>query len=440
LQLIGRVREEQGKLDDATHAFSEALQLMKQLVARQPHNAEWRIALADSYSWLGMVAWDRGQMPPALRQFRMAAPLVEGVVREHPDNLDWFKHLGWLHNNIGHVLQANGQLTEARDEYATVLDIYRTLVQRVPGDRRYRSELGHAYGNLAGITYALGALADAQDHASKALAVWQSLAQQDPTDMSVQMYLARAIAMQGTVAQARGDASASGNFEAALAIGKRLLAVNPTSMESISDVASYSRALAHQLRLNGDPSRAGQLLHDATAYYTQLIGKEPDEPAWQTHLAATEMESARLAWQAGNLAAARGNTDTAQSLLVGVLKKHADDVRARPLLADSRVLQGQLQAAGGDRLAATQNWEAALQTLEATAGSPADPPPSLLEPRAEALCLLGRPADGEPVAATLAERGDHDAQYLRTMAATVCHVRPEGHDATTLGTTPKRSN
>jgi tetratricopeptide (TPR) repeat protein len=258
--------------------------------------------------------------------------------------------------------------------------------------------------------------------------------------MSVQMYLARAIAMQGTVAQARGDASASGNFEAALAIGKRLLAVNPTSTESISDVASYSRALAHQLRLNGDSSRAGQLLRDATTYYTQLISKEPDEPAWQTHLAMTEMESARLAWQADDLTAARGNTDTAQSLLVGVLKKHADDVRARPLLADSRVLLGQLQAAGGDLSAATQSWEAALQTLEAAAGSPADPQPALLEPRAEALCLLGRTADGEPVAATLAELGDHDAQYLRTVAATVCRVRPEGHDATTLGTTPKPSN
>ena len=441
LQLIGRVREEQGKLDDANHAFNDASQLMKQLVARQPHNAEWQIALADSYSWLGMVAWDRGDMPSALSQFRMAAPLVEGVVKAHPENLDWFKHLGWLHNNIGHVLEANGQLTEARKEYGVVLDIYRTLVQSVPTDRRYRSELGHAYGNLAGITYALGALPDALDNASQALAVWQSLAQQDPTDMSVQMYLARAIVMQGKVLQTRGDAAgATAAFETALGIGKRLLAANPTSTESISDVASYSRALAQQLRLNGDVARAKQLLHDAGTYYSQLASKDPDEPAWQTNLAATDMESARLAWQIGQLDVAKASAAAAQSLLMAVLKKHADYVRAQPLLAESRVLLGQLQAASGDMSVASQSWEAALQTLGPTTGSAADPQPALLEPRAEALCLLGKTAESDPVTATLAALGDHDAQYLQTLAATPCRAPRAARDATALSSTPKPSN
>ncbi|WP_243047621.1 toll/interleukin-1 receptor domain-containing protein [Dyella sp. RRB7] len=425
LQLIGRVREEQGKLDDATHAFNDASQLMKPLVARQPHNAAWQIALADSYSWLGMVAWDRGDMPSALGRFRLAAPLVEDVVQRHPENLDWFKHLGWLHNNLGHVLEADAQLPAARQEYKVVLGIYRTLVRREPTDRRYRSELGHAYGNLAGITYALGALTDAQDYASRALAIWQSLAQQDPTDMSVQMYLARATAMQGKVLQARGDAAAAtAAFDAALGIGKHLLAVNPTSTESISDIASYSRSLAHQRRLDGDPSHAEQLLREATAYYTQLATREPDEPAWQTNLAATDIESAHLSWQAGDLAAATRGADAAQSLLVSVLKKHADYARALPLLAESRVLLGQLQAASGDLSAAAQSWGAALQALQSGTGSSLDPQPALLEPHAEALCLLGRTAEGEPVAATLAGLGDRDAQYLRTIAATPCHASP----------------
>jgi eukaryotic-like serine/threonine-protein kinase len=422
LQLIGSVREEQGKLPEARRAFEDSQRLMQPLVARYPHNPQWQIALADSYSWLGMVAWDHGDLPQSLLQFRMAAPLVESVVREHPEKLDWLKHLGWLHNNIGHVLEERGQLSEAQKEYGIVLQIYRKLVEVVPDDRRYRTELGHAYDNLAGISYSLGDLAAAQGDASQELAIWQSLAQQDANDNSVQLYLARANAMLAKVMQARGQGSASvAALESSLTIGNRLLAADPTSTDVISDVASYSRGLAHGLRMNGDAARAEQLLRNALTIYTQLVAKVPDEPAWQANLAESNLELSRLTWKKGDVSSASASAEMARSLIGAVMQKHSDYSRAPPLLAESDITLGQLQMASGNLPGATAHWETALKILEQANGPASDPRLAFLKPRAVALCLLGKTSEATPVIAKLDRLGYRDAQYLQSIDATPCH-------------------
>jgi len=429
LQLIGRVREEQGKLPEADRAFAQSLQLMQPLVSRHPHNAEWQIALADSYSWLGMVAWDHSDLPRALVQFRMAAPLVDGVVRDHPEKLDWLKHLGWLHNNIGHVLEARGQLAEAQNEYEIVLQIDKRLIGLAPGNRLYRVELGHAYDDLTKISYTSGNLLSAQEDASQSLRLWQSLALEDPKDLSVQMYLARAGAMSAKVMQARGQYHESvAALENALEIGNRLLAVNSTSTDSINDLAAYSRGLAHLLQLGGDPVRAGQLLRNSVTLYTQLIAKEPDEPAWQANLAESDLESSRLAWKSGDTAAARASANTARTLIAAVIQKHTDYSRAPPLLAESDIVLGQMQMASGDPTGATAHWETALKTLEQAAGSTSDTKLAFLQPRAEALCLLGKTGEASPVVAKLQKLGYRDAQYLQSIDTTPCRSLHQSRD------------
>jgi tetratricopeptide (TPR) repeat protein len=438
LQLIGSVREEQGKLPEARRAFEDSQRLMQPLVARDPHNAEWRIALADSYSWLGMVAWDHSDLPQALVQFRTAAPLVDGVVSEHPEKLDWLKHLGWLHNNIGHVLEARGQLSEAQKEYETVLQIYRKLVELVPGNRRYRSELGHAYDNLAGISYSLGDLAAAQNEASQELAIWQSLAQQDANDNSVQVYLARANAMLAKVLQARGQGTASvAALENSFDISNRLLASDPTSTDIISDVGSYSRSLAHGLRMGGDPTRAEQLLRNAVMIYTKLIAKVPDEPAWQANLVESNLESAQLTWKKGDAVAARANAESARALIAAVMHKHTDYSRAPPLLAETDIVLGQLQMASGDLPAATADWEAALKTLDHATASTSDLTLAFLKPRAEALCLLGKTDEANPVVSQLEKLGYRDAQYLQSIDTTSCRSLHQSRDIA-VSTDPKK--
>jgi tetratricopeptide (TPR) repeat protein len=437
LQLIGSVREEQGKLPEARRAFEDSQRLMQPLVTRDPHNAEWRIALADSYSWLGMVAWDHGDLLQALVQFRMAAPLVDGVVSEHPEKLDWLKHLGWLHNNIGHVLEARGQLSEAQKEYETVLHIYRKLVELAPGNRRYRSELGHAYDNLAGVSYSLGDLAAAQNDASQELAIWQSLAQQDANDNAVQVYLARANAMLAKVLQARGQGTASvAALKNSFDISNRLLAADPTSTDIVSDVASYSRNLAHGLRMDGDPTRAEQLLRNAVSIYTRLIAKVPDEPAWQANLAESDLESSRLAWKKGDAVAARANAESARALIAAVMQRHIDYSRAPPLLAETDIVLGQLKMANGDLPAATADWEAALKTLDHATASTSDPTLALLKPRAEALCLLGKTNEANPVVARLEKLGYRDAQYLQSIDTTSCRSLHPSRDIA-VSTDPK---
>jgi tetratricopeptide (TPR) repeat protein len=423
LQKIGRVREEQGNLGNAEEAFNGSLQLMQRLVARDPKNPAWQIALADSHSWLGTVAWDRGDLGEANRQFQMTIPLVNGVVAAHPDNQDWLQRLAWLHNNIGHVQQASGQFAVAKQEYETVLQINEKLLERAmdrSSDRhRSRMRLANAYTDLGGIEYAMGSLAEAEDRRQKSVALWLELAREAPEDMSVQEYLGEAYYNLANTLSARGESAAAATaLESALALGRRQLQNDPTSKNSQGAVASYSRALSRRWLLDGDPARAAPLAASSLAMYTTLAAKEPLELRWQRGLAGSRLVNAWIAIAQQDSSVARQHAVAASGVLAGLTQQHPENEGLYPLVADAEITLGRLDA-GDKRVTTESHWHAAIDALIVSKSNQREP--DILSRRAEALCLLGDVQGGMALITELSDIGYRDGQYQQQIVASPCH-------------------
>lgn len=422
LQKIGRVRQEQGSLEKADAAFKQSLQIMERLVARDPRNAAWQIALADSHSWLSTVAWDRGDLAEANRQLQMTIPLVNEVVSAHPDNHDWRQRLAWLHNNIGHVQQAQGEFAMARKEYETVLAINDQLLavvpDRSPDRNRTRMRLANAESDLADVEYAMGLIGTSVDRRQKSLASWLALARDSPQDMSVQEYLAEAYFKLGNTLSAHGEsAPAALDLEKALTIARRQLQTDPTSKDSQGAVAAYSRALARQLFLDGDLTRAATLAASALATYSALAEKEPQEFRWQRGLAGSRLINAWLAVAHSDSNGARQHAQAASEILASLTQHHPDNQGLYPLLADAEITLGRLDTYKGVP-GESRHWHAAVESLDTSSLDQRNP--DVLSRRAEALCLLGDVQTGGALVSQLSELGFHDGQFEQQIAASPC--------------------
>jgi len=422
LQKIGRVRQEQGSLEKADAAFKQSLQIMDRLVARDPRNAAWQIALADSHSWLGSVAWDRGDLAEADRQWQMTIPLVNGVVAAHPDNQDWGKRLAWLHANLAHLQQARGKFELARQEYDTVLEIDKKLVastqDRSIERQRARMTVAEVESDLGGVEYALGSVSAALDRRQKSLALWLELARESPQDMSVQEFLAEAYFNLANSLAAHGESTAATTaLESALAIGRRQLQTDATSKDSQGAVAAYSRALARQLFVDGDLTRATPLAASALAAYSTLADKEPQEFRWQRGLAGSRLINAWLAVARRDSNGARQHAEAASNILASLTQHHPESQTLYPLLADAEITLGRLSSGEGV-MGEEPHWRAAIQALESSSIDQRNP--DILSRRAEALCLLGDVQTGGALVSRLSELGFHDGQFEQQIAASPC--------------------
>jgi tetratricopeptide (TPR) repeat protein len=423
LQKIGRVREEQGNLGNADAAFNGSLQLMQRLVARDPKNPAWQIALADSHSWLGSVAWDRGDLVEADRQFRMTIPLVDAVVTAHPDNQDWLQRLAWLHNNIGHVQEASGRFAVAKQEYETVLAINEKLVARAlerSADRhRARMRLANAYTDLGGIEYAMGSLGKAEDRRQESVALWLELVREAPEDMSVQEYLGQAYYNLADTLSARGEsAAAAAALESALALGRRQLQSDPTSKNTQGAVALYSRALSRRRLLDGDPVRAAPLAESSLATYATLAAKEPLELRWQRGLASSRLVNAWIAIAQQDSSVARRYAEAASEVLAELTRQHPENEALYPLVADAEIVLGRLDA-GDTGVSAEPHWHAAIDALSVPKSNQRNP--DILSRRAEALCWLGDVQEGSALISQLNDIGYREGQYQQQIVASPCH-------------------
>jgi tetratricopeptide (TPR) repeat protein len=423
LQKIGRVREEQGKLDAANEAFNQSLRLMQRLVASDPSNPAWKIALADSYSWLGMVAWDRGDLGEANRQFRATIPLVTRVIAEHPENQDWAKRLAGLHNNIGHVQQARGEFVSAGQEYRTVLSLNEKMIANAAEgsaeSHRARMKMALAYGDLGVVAYAMGSVGEAENNRRRSLAIWLDLARESPQDMSVQEYLAEAYFNHAESLSAQGavvDAAAA--LENALTISKRRLAEDPTSKDAQGAVAAYSRALAKRRLLDGELAKAQALCGTAVSMYKSLAAAQFEELRWQRGIAAARLVNAWISLERKDPAAAREDAEAAFAILAALTRAHPDNDVLDPSFADAEILLGRL-AAGDAGSAPEAHWHAAVQVLSRGARHVRDP--EFLSRRAEALCLLGDVQQGKTLIAELNDLGYRDDQFLKQTFASPCH-------------------
>lgn len=405
LRQIGEIRLDQGEPDAAMEAFRESAAISSRLVAREPDNAEWQIALANSYFYLGYVSWQRGELGQARREFEAVLPIVDAVVENHPDEPKWLAEQGYAYTNLGRILELEGDFERALEIYRRVMSINLQLRELQPDNTDWQLEVGFSHNNLGKLEASLGRLGRAEEHYRKDLKIKAEVSDAHPQHNLWRYYLSVSHAHLARIKADRGDFGQSrAHFLAALDIMEDLVRLDPTQLTWKRQQMNLERELAAVTARTGQLAEAEVRLSVALAGLADLVATDSTNAIWAQDLALARIEAAQQALRQDELAGARSQIDAARRTITGLLQDSGNRALNRHLVA-VELISGDIAAARGDIDAATASWRSAMATVESAFSGTSDP--AILDLRAGLLQRLGDAATADTLVARLESMDYH---------------------------------
>ena len=430
-------------LDDAVDAAMEYLDQSPEDDVLQRARVLFRI---------GQIRKDQGDLNAALSSMTQSHELLLG----NSEDLDWLFERSQAEFGIGQMHYEQGDLQEADRWFHTYLDSVSDLSRRDPENPTWRQEMAYAQTNIGALRAKEGEATDAVLWFQQAVDTWQGIVKSNPADADARLELADALSWLGSALEGDGDLAQSlACFEAQLTILEELEWANPEDHELRFVRAICLNHMGSLLRQTGEPEAARERVSVAVALLEKLVRSDRTNTGWARDLAVNEMRSAHLHLTAGELERSemigrrglerlqvlvqrdRSNDDWLQlraeaEIVLGrtlfaredwraarelaeAALRHTEDlaegaVDAHRIAAQAHLLLGRLHAAGGDRSAALESWSAGLARIEQVASDSRDP--SLLDPWARTLMLLGRGEEANEVLARLAAAGYRDGSFV----------------------------
>jgi tetratricopeptide (TPR) repeat protein/tRNA A-37 threonylcarbamoyl transferase component Bud32 len=184
--------------NEALAAFTRALALEEQALARAPFDVEIQDFMARHLNSLGIVHDDSfHQEREALVYFERAAALRERIVRENPAVHEYRGELALNYRSIGRTQRVLGNKEPAAAALDKALRLLETLVAEQPSVADYRRTLALTYTSLAQLNRELGELAEALRCHRQAVAIQEKLTHDDPAFLAQRWYLAIFLANLG---------------------------------------------------------------------------------------------------------------------------------------------------------------------------------------------------------------------------------------------------
>lgn len=404
LQQISDVRVEEGDLDAALKASSEALQRMESLVERDPEHGPWLKALGESHFYVGAVHWRRGELDAVLDHFDSYLATAGRLVRLDPSNPEWQLELSYAHSNIASVLEAKGDLEGALEELRAVLPVRERLVELRPEDPQRRLDLARAHNKMGVILLSLGSLSEALEHFRADLGLKRRLVNERPDHAGWRTELAYSHNYVGLVLEFFDELTeAREHVEEALVIMQGQVASDPTNARWRREVAVNHHRLGVLLLALGEPKRA--LSHFRTSLTTleDLVAANPSDVDWRRVLAFVHEGMARALLDVGDLVAAGRHTREALRTARDLSEENPESPEYLRILAESETVAGRLERRQGNEERARELWEVAAERLEPLVDGSSSPVHlvALVEP----LLLLGRLEQARPLLELLEEMG-----------------------------------
>ena len=343
LHLIGEIREQRGKLDEALAAFTSAAVTTEQALSRSPNDGQRVFDHAQSVYWVGYIALLRGQKDAAQAAFIQYRELADRLVRIDPANPDWRLETAYASQNLGVVELDTGHLAEALRSFLRARDAYAGLLVAKP---ELALELADAHGWVAEVHETLGDYASAITAQKARLNLLGSLPDASTNTRArrnvanAHFAIAQLELFQGDFTAAEGDARASAEMAAALA------STDTTNFDWLSEscfnrlrLAEADLALAH-----ADAARS--LLEQVKVDAARLEASDASMLLWQVgidgfvlalesqiaigdrHEPSVELIDAFLT-KVGRLEASEKKLAAHETEIVATLELTAGDLRAR---------------------------------------------------------------------------------------------------------------
>jgi eukaryotic-like serine/threonine-protein kinase len=411
LQMIGRVRADQGNLPAALESYRAASALAAELMRRAPGDPEREAAFAETLNFIGNAYWFQGDLDHALASFKQAVELLELATTGRATDARQAE-LASARTNVGRVLEAQGDLAGAKALYEMVLGTFKTMVSR-DSAARWQSDLADAYDSLGKVDLEQGDLRKAIAAYHDVRHIRFELASRTPHDHAVQEDLLISDAILGrALALCGADQAAENYVRQAVDAAAALVTYDSTQVDWREELADYSRLLGGLARGAGRLDEAARLDSAALRVLGDLVETDKTNATWRREMASAQIESARLKLARGTLADADYLLDLALPAITHERAASPNDRNLKLLESQAHIVLGQIAALQHDRAAAQQQFTEARDAVAAAARVGADP--NFLAAWASALLLLND-ASARPVIDRLASIGYQTPDFQRVM-------------------------
>jgi len=207
---LGQANRVLGARDGAVAEYTQAIEQFSKLVQEYPATAQYRQALANSYTYLGESLRPSGdRFDEAKAAYDKALALQRDLARDHPDNAAYQQDLARTYYDRG-ILHASrdgdAAFTLAEADFREAIRLLEPLT-RAGTDPGPRHELSRAFNNLGTLLIDTGhPLPEAQSYYTRAVQTHEALLAAEPTNREYRMELATFYNNLSYVQREQGDA------------------------------------------------------------------------------------------------------------------------------------------------------------------------------------------------------------------------------------------
>ncbi len=172
--------------------FQQALALLGQLVAEEPDNPDYRLALGRCYRSMLPAAWHEKDQAQATEMKQQAIDILDDLVAKHPDRAIYAYELA---DTLAMTTPVAAQTSLASDDVAHLdraVQLARQLTRRYPTSHPYKAILAGVLAKLAAHHAATGAFENAASQFEDCILLLRSLREEAPGNQVYLLTLARA--------------------------------------------------------------------------------------------------------------------------------------------------------------------------------------------------------------------------------------------------------
>ena len=183
---LGDIQNKLGNLEEADSYFQRAYASTRDLLARDPKNADRIFDHSQSAYWAGHVPYMRQQYDIARPFFSEYIRQAESLDTVEPNTLRSLKEKTYAYTNMGIVLSKQRQYGEAKLFYLKALPDYIALTQNFPKNAGHILDLGNAYAWLSDNEIKLSNFEAALIYRKEQLRIIEEAKTMSPDDLKIE--------------------------------------------------------------------------------------------------------------------------------------------------------------------------------------------------------------------------------------------------------------
>jgi tetratricopeptide (TPR) repeat protein len=282
---VGQSATAGGDLAVADRTFTELVTIARELVARQPGNLQSLRNLSNALFNVGAVAKQGRDLAAADRAYTEWVAIARELVARQPGNVQPLRDLSDALFVVGRRAEDGGRdLAGADRAFTEWVAIARELVARQPGNLEPVRDLSEALNNAGRVAEASADLAGADRAFTESVTITRELVARQPDNLRPLRDLNAALDNVGRVAEASADlASAHRAYTESVTITRELVARgrtdlvanDPTALGPLQDLVVALNNVGRVAEASADLAGADRAYTESVAIHRDLVARQP---------------------------------------------------------------------------------------------------------------------------------------------------------------------